>query len=149
MAAPGQAGLPLSGVRGRVQVSAVNFPLDHWDFEPTADLDDTTTFEDFFADGTNADGFTIAQVDVDGVRRGSGTISGYWNSAIGANPIVLGLRKGNIVDSMNLYVDRIGNRGYFLTHARIVSTPTTVDVGGGKIKFACKFKSYGGWADPV
>ena len=145
MATPNQYGTPKSGTAGRVQVNAINIALDHWDFEPTADLDDTTTFEDF----DSVDGFTY-QVDVDGVRRGQGTISGYWNSGnsqfAGAGG---GLVKGALVTNMFLYVDRVGNRYFNLPKARIISTPVTVDVAGGKIKFSCRFKSFGNWVDPI
>lgn len=141
MATPNQAGTPLSGTAGRVQVNGTNYPLDHWDYEPTADVDDTTTFEDF----DSVDGFTY-QVDVSGVRRATGTISGYWNS--GSNQF-LTIYKGLLVTNMFLYVDRVGNRYASFPKARIISTPVQVDVGGGKIRWSARFKSFGSWVEPI
>lgn len=145
MATPNQYGIPKSGTAGRVQVNGINIALDHCDVEPTQDVDETTTFEDFDA----VDGFTY-QVDVPGVRRCTGTISGYWNSGnsqfiAAGGSIVYGL----LVTNLYIYVDRVGNRFFNFPLARITSTPMNWDVGGGKIKWAAKFKNFGNWAAPI
>ena len=141
MATPNQAGTPKSGTAGRVQVNGTNYPLDHWDIEVQADRDDTTTFEDF-------DSVTDLtwQVDVMGIYRGQGTISGYWNSAASQ---YLTLYQGLLVTNMFLYVDRTGNRYYSMPKARIMSNQTTLDVAGGKSKWSAKFYSFGAVTLPV
>ena len=142
MATPNQAGTPKSGTNGRVQINGTNYPLDHWDFNAQVDLDDTTTFEDFDATATSL----TYQVDVAGVYRGTGTISGYWNAG---SSQYLTVYEGLLVTNMFLYVDRIANRFYSMPTARITGNQTTVDLGGGKIKWSAPFKSYGNYVRPI
>ena len=148
------AGLPFSGVRGRISINNVNQNLNMWSIDPTADLDDVTTFEDVNTGGVvngvtlANDGFTY-QVDIAGVNRiNGGKIGGYWDG--GNTPSSQGIVRGAIVGPVYLYIDKVGNRAWKAPYIRIASTPIEVTMAGSKAtQWSANFKSYGPWVEPT